>query len=150
RREPRAAEHAAGVAHGIVARALIPCAAPIRHRRAVDHDRTRVVGIRRGKHHRRPSALAIADDCGLWTMRMQFAHLAHELLFRLAYTEQRLSRLRIAEEDDEIDRMAFAQRHADLRIVLEAADARPVTGARVDDHIRPALRIDYYACGWND
>ncbi len=61
---------------------------------------------------------------------MQLAHLAHERLLRLADVEQRLARLGIAEEDHEVDRMALAQRDADLRVVLEAADPRAVAGAR--------------------
>ena len=32
------------------------------------------------------------------------------------------------------------QRHADLRVVLEAADARAMAAARVDDHVGAALR----------
>ena len=124
RRKPGAAEHAAGVAHRVVAGAFLPRAAPVRHRRAVDHDRTGVVGVGGREHHRRPAALAVADDRGLAARRMQRAHLAHELLFGFAYVEQRLPRLGIAEEDDEVDGMAVAQRDADLRIVLEAADAR--------------------------
>src|SRR5215472_15360433 len=50
--------------------------------------------------------------------------------------------LGLREEDHEVDRMAFAQRDAHLGIVLEAADARAVASARIDDHVRPALRID--------
>ena len=78
------------------------------------------------------------------------AHLVHELLLRLADVEQRLPGLGIAKEDDEIDGMARAQRHADLRVVLEAADARAVAGARIDDHVRAARRIDHHAFGRHD
>jgi hypothetical protein len=35
--------------------------------------------------------------------------------------------------------VACAQRHADLRIVLEATDAGTVAAARVDDHVRAAI-----------
>ena len=77
---------------------------------------------------------------------MQLAHLAHELLLRVADVEQRLAGLGIAEEDDEVDRMARAQRDADLRIVLEAADAGAVAGARIDDDVGPPLRVDRHAC----
>ena len=109
RREPRAAEQAAGIAHRVVALALAPGAAPVGHRRAVDHDRPGVVGIGRGQHHRRPAALAVADDRRLRAVRMQLAHVVHELLLGLADVEQRLARLGIAEEDDEVHRMAAAQ-----------------------------------------
>ena len=81
---------------------------------------------------------------------MQLAHLAHELLLRLADVEQRLARLGIAEEDDEVDRVALAQRDADLRIVLEAADAGAVARARVDDDVRTPLGIDGHALGRDD
>ena len=52
RGEPRAAEQAAGVAHRVVAVAVAPGAAPVRHRRADDHDRAGVVGAGGGQHHR--------------------------------------------------------------------------------------------------
>ena len=73
---------------------------------------------------------------------MKLAHVAHEPLLGLADVEHRLPRLGVAEEDDEVDGMAVAQGDADLRIVLEAADARAVARARVDDHVRAALRVD--------
>ncbi len=82
---------------------------------------------------------------GLGLLRVQFAHLAHELLLGFADIEQRLAGLGVAEEDHEVDRVALAQRDADLRVVLEAADARAVAGARVDDHVGTALRIDGHA-----
>ena len=76
---------------------------------------------------------------------MQLAHLLHELLLGIADVEQRLARLGIAEEDHEVDRVSLAQRDADLRVVLEPADARAVAGARIDDHVGPQLRIDLHA-----
>ncbi len=47
-------------------------------------------------------------------------------------------------EDHEIDRMAVAQRDADLAVGLEAADAGAVAGARIDDHVRalPVHHLD--------
>src|SRR4029453_16183833 len=42
------------------------------------------------------------------------------------------------------------QSDADLGVFLEAADARAVAGARVDDHERPLLVVDLYARGRND
>ena len=82
RREPGAAEQAAGVAHRVVALALAPRAAPVGHRRAVDDDRAGVVGVGGGQHHRRPAALAVADDRGLGRVGMQLAHPVHELRAR--------------------------------------------------------------------
>ena len=145
RGEPGAAQRAAGVAHRVVAFAFGPRAAPVRHRRAVDHDRAGVVRTGGRHHHRRPAALAVADDRRLRALRMQLAHAVHELLLRRAHVEQRLAGFRLAEEDDEVDRVAFAQRHADLRIVLEAADPGTMTGARIDDDVRAPLRIHRHA-----
>ena len=81
---------------------------------------------------------------------MQLAHLLHELLLGLADVEQRLARLGVAEEDDEVDGMTLAQRDADLRVVLEAADTRAVPGARVDDHVGSPLRVDAHALRRHD
>ena len=150
RREPRAAEDAAAVAHRVVVAAVLPGAAPVRHRRAVDDDRPRVVGVRRREHHRRPAALAVADDRRLRARRMPCAHLAHERLLGLADVEQRLAGLGVAEEDHEVHRVPGTQRDADLRVVLEAADAGAVPGARVDDQVRTALRVHRHALGRND
>ena len=150
RREPRAAQQPARVAHRVVARALVPGAAPVRHGRAVDDDRAGVLGVGGGQHHRRPPALAVADDHRLVALRMQLAHLAHELVLRRADVDQRLARLRLRIEDDEIDRMACAQRDADLRIVLEAADSRAVARARIDDHVGTLLGIHGHALRRHD
>ena len=46
--------------------------------------------------------------------------------------------------------MAFTQGDADLRVVLEAADAGPVARARVDDDVRTPLGIDGHAFGRDD
>ncbi|MNG10197.1 hypothetical protein D3C84_936530 [compost metagenome] len=72
---------------------------------------------------------------------MQFAHLAHEALLGSADVEQGLARFRLAEEDHEIHRMPRTQGHADLGVVLEAADARAMPGARVEDQVGAPLRI---------
>ncbi len=79
--------------------------------------------MRRGEHHRRPAALAVADNRRFRTVRVELAHLAHELFLCLANVEQGLARLGIAKENDEVDRVSFAQGDTNLRVVLEAADA---------------------------
>jgi hypothetical protein len=135
-RDPRAAGEAARVAHRVVA----VVAGPVRHRRAVDHERPGHVGTRRREHHHGPAALAVADERGLRAVGMALGDDAHELRFRVGDVGERLPGLRLGEEDHEVDRVAFAQRDADLRVVLEAPDARPVAGARVDDDER-ALRV---------
>ena len=58
---------------------------------------------------------------------------------RRAHTGQRLAGHGLRIEDDEIHRVAVAQRDADLGFALEAADAAAVAGARIDDHPRPAI-----------
>ena len=58
--------------------------------------------------------------------------------------------LGIAEEDDEVDRMPGAHGDADLRVVLESADAGPVTGARIDDDVGTQRGIDRDAFGRHD
>ena len=42
---------------------------------------------------------------------MELAHTVHELALGVAHVEQRLSRLGVAEEHDEVHRMALVQRH---------------------------------------
>ena len=81
---------------------------------------------------------------------MPLAHDAHELLLRFADIEQRLPGLGILEEHDEVHRVACGERDADLGVVLEACDAGTVPGARVDDDVRPQLRIDLHAGGRDD
>ena len=136
-REPVAAGEAAQVAH----RAVAVVARPVGHRRAVDHQRSRDVGARGREHHHRPAALAVADHRGLRALRMALDDDADELRFRVGHVRERLARLRIGEEDHEVDRVAGLQRHADLGVLLEAADARAVAGARIDDHER-TLGVD--------
>jgi hypothetical protein len=147
RREPGASQQTAGVAHGVVALALTPRAAPVGHRRTDDHDGAGVVGTGSGKHHGGPAGLAVAYDGGLRRVRMELTHALHELSLGFAYVEQRLSRYRIPEENDEIHRVAFPQCHADLGIVLEAANPRTVATARVDDHVRAPGGVDCQSAG---
>ena len=54
----------------------------------------------------------------------------------------RLSRHRLRQEADEVAGMAGRQRDADLAVLLHAADARAVAGARIDDDDRRLGRID--------
>jgi hypothetical protein len=74
---------------------------------------------------------------------MQFAHLPNEPLLGRAHVEQGLAGLGLLEEHDEINGMTCTQGNADLRIVLEAADAGTVPGARIDDQVRALLHVDY-------
>ena len=53
-----------------------------------------------------------------------------------------LARHGVGQEADEIAGMPRLERHADLAVGLEAADARAMPGARVDDDERPPRRIE--------
>jgi hypothetical protein len=72
---------------------------------------------------------------------VQFVHALEEDALRRGDVEDGLAGLRVLEEDDEVDRVAAAQRDADLAVGLEAADARAMAGARVDDDEGPHLRV---------
>ena len=73
---------------------------------------------------------------------MAAGDLPDELRFGARHVGERLARLGMWPEGDEIDRMAGAQRDADLAVRLEAADARAVAGARIDDHVGTLRRVD--------
>ena len=138
RGEPGAAEQAAGIAHGIFA----VHAGPIGERRAGNDDRTEQLGPLGGDHHHRPACLAIADHrrlaVGLGVKgddaleKRRLGH--HDVLDRLA-------RDRLGQEADEVAGMACLEGHADFALRLEPADARSVTGARIDDDEGPLLVV---------
>ncbi|MCE3250881.1 MAG: hypothetical protein K0R41_4706, partial [Geminicoccaceae bacterium] len=138
RGQPGAAEQAAGVAHRVHALA----AGPVGQGRSRDRDDPDVVRGGRGHHHDRPAGLAVADHDRLAVgLGMQLAHLADEQDLGAADVLDRLPGLGLREEGHEVDRMARPHRHADLALLLEAADAGAMPGARVDDHERPLRRI---------
>ena len=72
---------------------------------------------------------------------MQFANLSDEQNLGAADVLDRLAGLGIREESHEVDRVTGAQRDADLALLLEAADARTVPGARIDDDERPLSQV---------
>ena len=57
----------------------------------------------------------------------------------------RLPGHRLRQEADEIAGMPGRERHADLALLLHAADARPVAGARIDDDERRLCRVRVHA-----
>ena len=139
RGQPAAAGQAAGVAH----RVLALDAGPVGQRRAGDDDRPEQLRPDRRHHHHRPAGLAVADDARLaFGVRVQRDHLLEEHRLGAHDVLDGLARHRVGREADEVARMAGAHRHAQLAVGLEAADARPVPGARIDHHERPLLRID--------
>ena len=147
RGEPAAAEQAAAVAHRILA----VHAGPIGQRRSGDDDRAEQFGAHGGQHHHRPAGLAVADHAGLAVgLGMQRDDLFEEDRFGARDVLDGLARHRIRQEADEIAGMAGLEGDADLAVGLEAADARAVAGARIDDDERPARRIDLDALRRND
>ena len=56
----------------------------------------------------------------------------------------------LGQEADEVAGMARGHRDADLAVLLHAADARPMAGARIDDDERRLGRIDLRAVGRDD
>lgn len=61
---------------------------------------------------------------------------------RVEHVGQRLTMLRLREEDDEIHGMALVHRQTNFRVALEAADSRSITCTRIDDDNRRFCRID--------
>ena len=94
-------------------------------------------GIGCGEHHGRPAALAVADDDRLRRFRMAPGDLLDEFRLGAHDVGERLPGFGMGAEGDEIDRVAVGKRDADLTVLLEAADACPVSRARIDDHVRP-------------
>ena len=86
----------------------------------------------------------------LLALRMALGDDADEFGFGVGDIGERLARHRLRKEDDEVDGVAGAQRDADFGVFLEAADARTVPRARVDDHERPLGVVDLDALGRDD
>lgn len=138
RREPCPAEQAARVAH----RVLAGHAGPVGHRRAREQQRPGHLGRGGGKDQRSPSALAVADQERLvFGVGVPLRHAFEKGDLRARDRFDRLARFRVRKEEDEIARMSLLQCDADLAVHLETADARPMTGARIDDDERSFLRI---------
>ncbi len=103
------------------------------------------------EHHHRPAGLAIADHARLAVgLGVQRDHLFEEDRLGARDVLDGLARHRFGQEADEIAGMAGLERDADLAVGLEAADARAMAGARIDDDERPAGRIDFDAFRRND
>jgi hypothetical protein len=129
----------AGNAAEIAERIAPVLAGPIGKRGTGDDDRTHQVGMGGRQYHRCPAALAIAGDQRPRARRMAGVDFTQKSSLRRAHIGQRLAGHGLRIEDDEIHRVAVAQRDADLGFALEAADAAAVAGARIDDHPRPAI-----------
>ena len=136
--EPAAAEQAAGIAH----RVFPVHALPVRHRRACDQAGPEQVRPQDGHHEGLIAGLAVADGKRTRRVRMELDHALEEAHLSLDDIQELLAGRRRRPEADEIDRMARIQGIADLALRLEATDARPLAGPRVDHHDRPFSRID--------
>ena len=137
--QPAATEQTAAVAH----RVLAAHPGPVRQRRPGDDDGAEQLGADGGEHHDGPSRLAITDDTGLAVgLGMQGDDLFKEDRLRTRDVADGLAWHGVRQETDEIAGMPRLERHADLAVGLEAADARAMPGARVDDDERPPRRIE--------
>ena len=109
-------------------------AGPIGERRSGNDDGTEQFGSQRRQHHDRPAGLAIADHAGLAVgLRVQRDHPFEKHGFGAGDILDRLARHRFRQETNEIARVSGLERDADLAVGLEAANARAMPGARVDD-----------------
>ena len=81
---------------------------------------------------------------------MRGYHLFNEDRFGAGDVSDCLPWNRFGEKSNEITRMTGLECNADLTVGLEAANARTVAGARIDDDKRPQLRIDVDAVGRDD
>ncbi|MPL74766.1 hypothetical protein SDC9_20583 [bioreactor metagenome] len=143
RAHPCPAEQPARIAHRVLA--FPP--GPVGQRCPGDDDRAKQVGPDGCGHQDLPSRLAIADDRRFLAARMQRDHLFEEGRFGAHHILGGLARDGFGQKANEIARVTEGQRHADLALGLEAADAGAVAGARVDDDERALFRIGRHITG---
>ena len=143
-RQPASAEQAAAVAHRILA----VNARPVGQRRSGDDDRAEQFRTDGGEHHHGPAGLAVADHAGFAVgLGMQRRDLLDEDRFGAGDVLDGLARHRVRQEADEVAGMPGLHGDADLAFGLEAADARTVAGARIDNDERPQCLVDLHARG---
>ena len=108
-------------------------------------------GVDRRHHHDLPTGLAVGDDYRLaFRVRMACRHILDEDRLRATDIFDRLSRHRLWQEADEVAGVTGRHRDADLAVLLHAADAGTVAGARIDDDDGCLGGIDLGAGGRND
>src|SRR5918994_1032414 len=137
RGNPTAAKRPAGVAH----RTELVVTRPVGQRRAAEHHRSFELRGRRCQHRQRPARLAVGDREWLGRLRMAPLDFFQELGLGTQDLPDGLAGLRIGAKRDKIDWMTSPQGHSDLGLLMHAADAGAVAGARVDDHDRAFLRV---------
>src|SRR5262249_8528073 len=95
------------------------------------------------EHHHGPTRLTVADDARASVgVGVQVGDLLEEVAFGASHVLERLTRFGVSAEADEVARVTGAHGDADLAVDLEAADARPVSGARIEDDERAFASID--------
>ena len=103
-------------------------------------------GLHGRKHHDRPAGLAIADDRRLALgFRMQRDHALEKGGLGARDVLDRLPGHGIGQEADEVAGVAGLEGDADLALRLEAANAGPMPGARIDDDERTLILIRFLA-----
>jgi hypothetical protein len=124
---------------------------PVGQRRPGDHDGADEIGTHAGSHHRVPTRLTVAHDEGFAvSLGMELAHLLDEHGVGAGDVLDGLTIHRLGREAYEIDRMAGLEGVADLADRLEAADAMPLAGARIDHDHRSFAIVDLGALRRND
>src|SRR5215471_17414047 len=104
----------------------------------------------RAHHHDLPARLAVADETRLALgVRMARDDLVDKPSLCLAHILDRLTWHRVRQKADEIAGMAGGERDADLAIMLHAANAGPMPGARVEHDEWAFGRVDRSA-RWRD
>ena len=127
---PNAAQRTARQSH----RVDVGFTGPVRQRGTVQDRKAGFAIAVRQCQRDRPAALAVSVH-DRSTAAMTLCHDVDEACQRFDDRSHRLAFDGLRVEDDEVDRMAFEQRHADFGVASEATDARAVPGARVDhDH----------------
>ena len=112
RRRPAATGKPAQIAH----RVLTLLARPIGQRRAIQHQRAKLIGHCRTQHHHRPAALAIADNNRLRRLGVRIRHMLQKHRFGGGDVQNGLAGFGVSEENHEINRVATAQGHTHLAI----------------------------------
>nr|GEU28058.1 hypothetical protein [Tanacetum cinerariifolium] len=147
RGHPGATERATEVAQ----RVLAAHASPVRQRRAGQDQRPHQVGFQGGGHHDLPAGLAVADQGRLAVrLRVALGHVGNKSRFRAAHVFDGLARHGIRGETDEVARVAGLEHDADFAVVLHAADAGAVAGARVEHDERTLAGVGRHAVGRSD
>jgi hypothetical protein len=137
--QPSPTQQPAQVAHRILAMH----SGPIGERRSGEHDRADFFRVDRAHHHDLPAGLAIADQARLALgVRMALDDLLDKAGLRLTHILDRLTGYRLRQKADKIARVAGGERDPDLAVVLHAANAGAVPGARVKNDEWPLARVD--------